>query len=100
MKFFGIIFLAFVITFLAKSSHANTLPINKYAFCSGYAGKMHEIYRLKHYQDMQNYFEKLVGNNKDEFTGEYYQSGSEFVKTDADIKLNINDKCEILYQKG
>lgn len=99
MKLLGIIFLAFVSYMVFSAySHANTLPTNKYAFCSGYAGKMHEVYRLKHYQKMQDFFEKMIGNNKDQFTAEYYQSGSEYVKANVDIKSNLNDKCEVLFK--
>ncbi len=101
MKVFGILFLAFA-AYLAffRFADASTLPTNKYAFCSGYAGKMHEVYRLKHYQKMQEFFDARIGNNKDEFTSEYYQSGSEIVKNGVAIKLNVNDKCEVLFQKG
>lgn len=101
MKVFGILFLA-VVAYIAfvRFADASTLPTNKYAFCSGYASKMHEVYRLKHYQKMQEFFETLIGNNTDEFTSEYYQSGSEVVKTGLSIKLNVNDKCEVLFQKG
>lgn len=101
MKMIGILFLAIVgfIVFVGYAD-ASTLPTNKYAFCSGYASKMHEVYRLKHYQKMREFFEARIGNNTDEFTSEYYQSGSEVVKTNTSIKLNVNDKCEVLFQKG
>lgn len=99
MKLIGIIFLAFVgyIVFIAYAE-GSTLPTNKFAYCSGYAGKMHEVYRLNRYQKMQDFFENQIGNNKDEFTSEYYQSGAEFVKTGVAIKQNINDKCEVLFK--
>lgn len=98
MKLIGILFLLVVGFAVYKVSHANTLPTNKFAFCSGYASKMHETYRLKYYMKMQQFFDNKLGNNQDEFTAEYYQSGSEFVKPGVSIKENLNDKCESLFK--
>lgn len=101
MKVFGILFLAFVAyVCFYRYADASTLPTNHYAYCSGYASKMHEVYRLKHYQTMQEFFEAQIGDTKDDLTSEYYQSGSEYVKPNTNIKLNINDKCEVLFHKG
>lgn len=101
MKFFAFIVVVFVFyVVFGRYAQANTLPSNHYAYCSGYASKMHEVYRLKHYQTMQEFFESQIGDKKDEFTSEYYQSGSEYVKKGLNIKLNQNDKCEVLFARG
>ena len=99
MKFFGCLFLVFIMYFLFFApAHAASSESNHYAFCSGYAGKMHEVYRLKHYKSMQQYFDHKVGTDKDQLTSEYYQSGSEVVNDKLKISQNIKDKCEVLFK--
>lgn len=98
MKLFTLLFIilvAWIITPEAKASE-----IHNYAYCSGYAGKMAQVYKMKYYRDMQQYFDSKVQQpDVDAITSEYYQSGSEFVRNNVSISNNLINKCEEAYKR-
>jgi len=98
MKFFSLAFIIAVYLIISPESKASEL--HNYAYCSGYAGKMSQVYKMKYYYDMQQYFDsKIQEPDVDAITSEYYQSGSEIVRTDVAISNNLINKCEDAYKR-
>lgn len=98
MKFCTLLFIILVAWIITPESKASEL--HNYAYCSGYAGKMAQVYKMKYYRDMQQYFDSKVQQPVvDAITSEYYQSGSELVRTDVGIGKNLITKCEEAYKR-
>ena len=98
MKFCTLLFIILVAYIITPEAKASEIHTN--AYCSGYAGKMAQVYKMKYYRDMQFYFDSKVQEpDVDAITSEYYQSGSEVVRTDVAISNNLITKCEEAYKR-